>query len=412
MKVALDSASRTPVAGAAAKDGWVVKATLIGVVLLCTLAFIATLDSVVIGLTGKDAPGTRDFVEYWAAGQQLVHGQNPYDRVAILRLERAQGFPVDTPVLVIPNPPIILPLLFPLGYLGSRTAESLWIVLLLVCLVASVRMVWSMLNTRSSDLQILGYTFAPAIFCLAAGQISLLVLLGLALFLRFHRSRSMLAGASLWFCALKPHLFVAFGVVLILWVIARRRFSILVGAASALIGSLIAAFVLDGSAWSQYREMMIAARVDRVTIPCWSILLRQTISPSATWLQYLPMVAACIWAVWYFRKHNEHWDWVEHGSLLVLVSVLAAPYTWLIDQCVAIPALLYGLSVTRSRVLVATLALASATMELAPLRHLSILHSNFYLWTAPAWLGWYIAVRWLSGQRDSQQLSKCLMADI
>jgi hypothetical protein len=78
----------------------------------------------------------------------------------------------------------------------------------------------------------------------------------------------------------------------------------------------------------------------------------------------------------------------------MLVSVLVAPYSWFIDQAILIPALLHGVLLTRSRGLLAALALASAVIEIGPVRGLPVLQSPFYLWTAPAWLAWYLcAVR-------------------
>src|SRR5258708_32325658 len=79
---------------------------------------------------------------------------------------------------------------------------------------------------------------------------------------------------------------------------------------------------------------------------------------------------------------------MEHGSLLMLVSVLVAPYTWFTDQAILIPALLHAAYLTRSRSLVAILALASAVIEIGALRGLAPTHSALYLWTAPAWLAW------------------------
>jgi hypothetical protein len=36
------------------------------------------------------------------------------------------------------------------------------------------------------------------------------------------------------------------------------------------------------------------------------------------------------------------------------------------------------------------LGLASAVIEVEILRGIPLLHSAFYLWTAPAWLAWYL----------------------
>jgi len=344
-------------------------------------------------LLGSDAAGTRDFVEYWASGHQLAHHANPYDRDAILRLERSVGFPSGTPVLIMWNPPPALLLVLPLGLLGPVAANLLWSLLLLACLVASVRIVWIMHGGPRNQLHWLGYSFAPALVCLLAGQVSLFVLFGLVLFLRLHRSHPFLAGVSLWFCLLKPHLFLPFGIVLLVWAIVTRGYNLLLGIAIALGLSTAIAFILDPLVWVHYGQMMSTmstVRMQQEVIPCMSIMLRWIISPKTMWLQYVPAAFGCILALAYFRKHCHRWDWIEHGSLLMLVSVLLAPYTWLMDQAVLIPALLHAAYLTRSRCLLAILALASAVIEIGALRGFHLLHSAWYLWTVPAWLAWYL----------------------
>lgn len=363
------------------------------VVGICIVAFVLTILGIFASVLGSDAAGRRDFGEYWASGYQLAHHANPYDPDAILRLERAVGYPSGIPALIMWNPPPALLLVLPLGFLGPTTADWLWVLLLLASLVASVRMVWSMHGRPKNLVHCLGYSFAPALVCLLAGQVSIFVLLGLVLFLRLHRSHPFLAGASLWLCLLKPHLFLPFGIVLLVWAIITRSYKLILGTAIALgVSSAIAVF-LDPLVWVHYGQMMSAmstARMQQELIPCVSIMFRSMISPKTMWLQYLPSVFGCIWALVYLRKHYRHWDWMEHGSLLMLVSVLLAPYTWLMDQAILIPALLHAAYRTCSRSLVAVLALASAVIEIGALRGLAPTHSAFYLWTAPAWLAWYL----------------------
>jgi hypothetical protein len=251
-------------------------------------------------------------------------------------------------------------------------------------------MVWIMHGRPKNQLHLLGYSFGPAIICLMGGQASPFVLLGLVLFLRLHRSRPFLAGISLWLCLLKPHLFLPFGVVMIVWAIATRNNKLLAGVAVALGVSTGVAALLDPQAWIHYARMMSSIRIDRLPIPCFSIMLRREMSPNTVWLQYLPAAVACLWALAYFRRHYAIWDWMEHGSVLMVVSVLVAPYTWFTDQAILMPALLHAVYLTRSRGLVALLALASAVIEIAIFCSLPPLHSKFYLWTAPAWFAWYL----------------------
>jgi hypothetical protein len=353
-----------------------------------TLAFLFTAMGIFSSLLRTNAPGTRDFVEYWAAGQQLVHHSNPYDIASMLKLEQSVGFPPGVQAQMVPNPPSALLLVLPIGLLGPKMAELLWELLLLGSLAASIEMLRRMHGHPKNLLHLLGYSFAPVLSCLLAGQVALFILLGLVLFLWLHRSQPFLAGASLWLCLLKPHLFLPFGVVLLLWIVLTRSYKILAGTAVALAASSAIATMIDPLVWMQYRQMMSAERIDRLLLPCLGSTLRFYVKPHTFWLQCLPAALGCIWAVAYFMKHRDEWDWVKHGSPLMLVSMFVAPYTWFTDQAVLIPALLNGAYRTRSRTLIAVLALMSAFIEIEALRGAE-LRSAFYLWTAPGWLLWY-----------------------
>jgi hypothetical protein len=373
------------------------------VVGVCTVAFALTIVGICASVLESDAAGTRDFVEYWAAGHQLVHHSNPYDeQKAILPMERAAGYPPGLPAFIMPNPPTALPLVAPLGLFGPKVAELLWLAVSLGCLIASVQMIRTMHGSPRNQIHWLGYSFAPALSCLLSGQITIFILFGLALFLRLHRSWPFLAGLSLWFCLLKPHLFLPFGIALLAWIVVTRNYKILAGVASSIAISSAITFLLDPSAWTHYGQMMSSRRPDLLSIQCLSIVLRNYMGHTV-WVQYLPVALGCVWALAYFRRYRDDWDWMAHGSLLMLVSVLVAPYSWLMDQAILIPALLHAAYLTRSRGLIATLALASAAVEVGILRGSPLLHSSLYLWTSPAWLAWYLyAIRGASAMDASQ----------
>ena len=352
-----------------------------------TLAIVA-LFLCVAPLTGQIA-GARDFVVYWATGQQLVHHANPYDVDAMMRIERGAGLPAGYGVLFMRNPPWALPLTLPLGLVGVRVGALVWSLVLLGCLWLSVRMVWQMHGRPSKLLNFLALSFAPALVCLIVGQTSLVALLGLVLFLRLHGRRPFAAGMALWLCALKPHLFLAFGVVLLAWVAVAGCYRVLGGAAAALAASCAAAWWIDATAWTDYARMMRTYGIEREFIPSWSVVLRLWVRPEATALQYLLPAAGCGWALVYFWKRRHGWDWVRDGGLLIVVSILTAPYCWVFDQAVAIPALLQGAYRSRSRALLVFLALASVAIEAGLVSGVK-LPSALYLWTAPVWLAWFL----------------------
>jgi hypothetical protein len=360
------------------------------VVALCTLTFTFTAIGICSSLLARDSAGSRDFVEYWASGQQLIHNADPYDRDALWKLERSVGFPPEIPVIIPGNPPSSLLLLLPLGMVGAKAGEWIWELLLLASLIWSVQMLRAMHGHPRNLLHLLIYAFAPALSCLLSGQVTIFILLGLVLFLRLHRLHPLLAGAALWLCLLKPHLFLPFGVVLIVWIIRTRSYRILAGTGFAIAASSAVVTAMNPLIWMQYIEMMRQQRLDRVLIPSTSTMLRQYVYPHNLWLQCLPAAIGCAWALAYFIKRGDTWDWLKDGSLLILVSVFAAPYTWFMDQAVLIPALLHGAYLTRSRTLIAILALMSAVIEIAIMRSLPLLHSPFYVWSAPGWLVWYL----------------------
>jgi len=330
--------------------------------------------------TAGNQPASRDFVSYWATGRLLVRHANPYDRDAVAALEHSAGLTTRA-VLIMRNPPWALPLAYPLGFLPLRLAGILWSLLLLACLLISVRMAHELHGSPRNRIHWLGLAFTPGLICLTMGQTALFALLGLVLFLRLHQSRPFAAGAALWLCALKPHLFLPFGAALVAWIVVARGYKLLAGAAAAIALSSAAAFAIDPTAWRDYIRLMRSPAVENEFIPCLADAMRHWFLPQASWSQYLPAALCCVWALIYFWRRRARWDWVNNSSPLMLVSLLSAPYCWFYDQCLAIPALMHGAYATRSRKLLAVLALTILVME-GEICCVQVI-SPLWLWTAP-----------------------------
>lgn len=368
--------------------------------ILAAAAIVATgLGSVlglyIIGLDDKNATG-RDFIEYWAAGQLLVHGANPYDPAALLRVERAVGLDDNQPKVTL-SPPLVLLLAFPLGFAGAKTGLLLWLLVLLTCLLASIWLLWRLNGRPPSAYHWIGMAFAPALACLMSGQISIFLLLGLMLFLSFHDSRPFLAGAVLLPCVMKPHLFLPFAMALLLWVVSRKAYRILAGFAAALAASYALTLCLDHHAWSEYVQLSRSNRILSVFVPTLSECFRFLINREAVWLQFAPAAVACVWALWYFWTRRDRWNWMDHGMLVLLVSMTCAPYAFFFDEAILLPAVLAGVYRAESSgrsLLPFGLIAAAALFELQA--GVQII-TPFYLWTAPAWLVWYLYATWNRG---------------
>ncbi len=333
--------------------------------------------------------GQRDFIEYWAAGQQLIHSANPYDGAAILPLQRAAGLEGNHPQVSF-SPPVAFFLALPLGFVSANTGLILWLLVLLACLVVSIRMLWALNGRPNNRLHLLGYCFAPLMECLMAGQLGIFLLIGIVFFLYFYKSRPFLAGAALLPCALKPHLFLPFAIVLLLWVVRRKAYRILAGFIVTLFASCALTLSFDVHVWSQYSQMMRTTGVLQAWVPTLSATFRFLVDSNAAWLQFFPEVAACGWALWYFWTRRARWDWMDQGLVVLLVSATCTPYAWFTDEAMLLPAILAGVyraeASGRSLLLFGLFAGVAIIEVSANIPFASV----YYLWTTPAWLAWYL----------------------
>jgi hypothetical protein len=209
------------------------------------------------------------------------------------------------------------------------------------------------------------------------------------LFLYFHRTRPLLAGAALLPCALKPHLFLVFAVGLLLWMIYRRAWRVLAGFAAALILSCSVTWWFDPRAWQQYFTMMRTTTVMQAFIPTFGMALRYLVDRNATALEYVPLVLGCLWAPWYFWTRKHRWDWMQQGLLLLVVSDVCAPYGYFTDECILLPFVLAGLyAAVGAKRSIVPLAILDAAAIIEVVAQVNII-SPWYLWSVPAWVGWY-----------------------
>ena len=333
----------------------------------------------------------RDFISYWAAGNLLLHGESPYSFQAMKSLEVAAGRDPADALFMMRNPPDAFFLALPLGLAEPRVSMILWLFVMIACLLATSFMIWRLSGSPDSRIHLLVFVFAPVLTCLMNGQAGIVLLLGVVLFLYLQRDRPFLAGASLLLCAIKPHLFGPPGAVLLVsCVVSKKSRRILAGFAAAMAAGCGLAYLLDPHAWSQYWQMMHAAGEFDEPIPALSPTLRLLLAPGAVWMQFVPEAAVCVWAVWYFWSRRSSWDWMDQGLVVLLVGVVCAPYGWFYDEALVLPAVLTGVyrgmaghrSVWPIAV-VAAAALAELLMNV-PIK------TRFYLWTAPAWLFWYL----------------------
>jgi hypothetical protein len=291
--------------------------------------------------------------------------------------------------------PFILPIIAPMSLGGAWIGSLLWTLVLVACIVVAVRLLWTMHGRPTNRLHLLCYLFAPTIFCVFAGQSVVLVMIGLVAFLWFHRWSPLLAGAGFALAvSIKPHLFIVFGIVLVLWTLARRRYALFAGVIAWLAALGLCATLLDPLCWTQYFNMMRTQHLENIMLPNLSMLFRLAVDANAPWLQLVPAALGSLWAVWYARRHQDDWDWLEHGSLLMIVSVMVAPYSWFSDEVTLMPALLCAVYAANRNG--RSLAWAGVIAGVALLMVFFRVPINlfYFTWTPIFWLATYLyAVR-------------------
>jgi len=350
-------------------------------------AILAVGVAILVFAINSQQTATRDYAAYWAAGQQLVHHQNPYDGAAIHRIQKEAGYQWDFP-LFMRNTPLAFFIAYPLGFFGERSALCLWVVVLILSLVASTHMLRAIAGDPPDRTHLLAYVFPPVIACLSNGQLGIILLLGITTFLRFHRTNPLLAGIALIAIAVKPHLFLPFGVALLMWCLFERQLQILVGAALAIVAALAFSLIIDPQSWMQYQVMIRAEGIERQYIPCFSMLFRMLVNRNSFWLQFVPCAIATAYAAIVMFKRHREWRWEVEGCNVLALSVMVAPYAWFVDEAVVLPAVLLNVYRASFRyVIVLGFLMAAVLIEVACGAQIP---SNWYVWTATAWYLWCI----------------------
>jgi hypothetical protein len=344
--------------------------------------------------TNSAAP-PNDFAFYWTAARLVLDGKNPYSVADTVDLQR-RFFAADR-ALVMLNPPWILPLIAPFGVMPFAIGVRLWLGMGLALVMIAVHWLWDLYGDGESRWigWLVAATFLPVAVVLAIGQIGPVILFGLAGYLRFQaRQKNYLAGTFLFFVALKPHLIFLVWVALLLYALYHKRWESLAAFFSLLGVASLLAVVLDHHVFYEYSALFRSGQAVLQATPTLSGVLR-SISGSAP-MQFLPVAGAFVWFAIYWHRWRSSWDWRSRLPSLLLVSMVATPYSWFFDQVVLLPSIFFAtVSVLRSR---RRVWLEAATVYMVVnaivLRFLLDRRTMFwYSWTGLAWLAIYVAVQ-------------------
>ena len=339
-----------------------------------------------------------DFVEYWAAGRLSAAGANPYDPAAVLEAQRHIGWTEPAPVMMY-NPPWTLALAMPMGAVEFRLGRSIWLPLQLFLAMWCASRLWILYGgapARITRAWFLALLWSPTLLALRFGQLSPVILLGLVGFLWcvVHR-RDFAAGAFLTLTAVKPQLVALVWVPFILWVYADRKWKVLAGAATCLVGATLAAMSTNPRVFAQYFDLMASAPpMLTFESPNIATILRVLSGTRRTWPQYVPTALGAVAVVWLWVRRRNAWDWRRYLPGLVIISCLLTSYGgWAFDLVVLLVPIV-SLAAILSRASRTSLAVAGgvtflAVSALAFGMHAARVPQAGFVWMTPV-----VAVTW------------------
>ncbi len=283
-----------------------------------------------------------DFVEYWAAGRLNVNGGNPYDPEQLLPLQIAVGRTQGVPVMMW-NPPWLLTFFMPLSLLNFQISRSIWYFVQFGILLWCGDTLWKLFNGENKTRWIswlIVFTFIPTIYDIVFGQTGTLLLLGTAGFLAFIRKHDYLAGLCLSLITIKPHVLLIFSLVVFIWIIKQRRWSVLFGAISGVLAASIITWLINPQVFSQYITALLTYPPANWQVSTLGGFLRQQLGFEMIWIQFLPIIFGILWMIYYWSQNHQNWNWLEQAPLLILVSLVCMPYGWPSDQTASLVALI------------------------------------------------------------------------
>jgi hypothetical protein len=346
-----------------------------------------------------------DFVRFWASGKLNLQNENPYDQQKIEQLQIEAGSMASklSANSIMLNPPWAISLLMPFVLLKYPASRLVWLIFSTLLILLSSQLFWriySGIYKQRWIAMLVVFIFAPSISVLEKGQITALLLVGMAGFLYFTvlNRNDWLAGISLALISIKPQIVFLFWIALLFWVIQKRRWLIAISTSITILSLTLIAMVFNPHIIQQYLGMLQSYQISDWAVPTIGSYLRFFwLGLDKFWLQFLPTLLGGIWFIYYWLKHYESWNWVEKLPIILLVSLLTSPYFWTYDLVILIPAILLAviwMSSDWKRWMTLFLAVIFLGLNILDLSLHMRLDDFWFIWLAPALFIWFLIVRW------------------
>lgn len=364
---------------------------LIPIFLLFSIVFVST------NITFQPKSfGNIDFTEVWSAVKVFKASGDFYDPVAIESAQQHLGLPPS--YLAKWYPPWFTTFLSPLldvplteatryYFLLNSFAIIISITLLLTEIAAPITTIWA-------SAFLVALLMPPTIATLNYGQPGGLLLLGVTLlFIGMKRSNAWLSSCGIILMSIKPHLFLLVGAFTALWAIKENKIRFL---ALSLIPILVIASLhalLMPDIFNHWLTAPLIKRGEQITAMEWipatfpgiikSILTSSGTSPIWPTL-LIPLLAGIILLICY-RKKSHFDDFDFQFPLVTCLSIFLAPYGWIFDQTITIPALIMILiaSLRSKNLWLALLLCSMLTIEIYYYFYFAKTHEQLFWFPLP-----------------------------
>ena len=287
-------------------------------------------------LTGPARYNNRDFMSLFAGGKALLRGLDPYDP-AVWNPLRAELGSTWMPDDRAPFPLWTLLLVLPFAALDLGWAAAAWLAFSLCVLGGGLFLLINAYSTQPLPVAefalvaLFTFTYRAVLVSMNNGQITFLLFFILALFLWLVRKeRPFLAGIVLAFIAIKPNAFVLFVPAFGLWLLWRRRWPILAGAATGGATMFVISWLVLPGWLFEWLNVTGKTEVTAITPTVWG--LAYEIWPAWWPLLGFVFVVGVTAVIGLIIFPNDSLTETEVMPLVLIGSLLITPYAWVYEH--------------------------------------------------------------------------------
>ncbi|MCB0339782.1 MAG: DUF2029 domain-containing protein, partial [Bdellovibrionales bacterium] len=303
--------------------------------------------------TGKI--GGTDLLEYWSAARALLLNQNPYDASVIGAIQR-NIHQNSRETILMWNPPLIFPFILPIALIPFKWALIGWFNLTILSFLYSIdrcarifswKLPISVSDLRRRPLTLLALlSFPPLIINLSLGQISPLLLIGITFFLFWYsnQQKQLFSGLALSLTLIKPHILFLVYIGVFYSALKTKRFRVVLGFVGGGILLCLIPMAFAPAIYTQYFAAISAPPIywQTPTLGSW---LQFFTSIHSIEIRTAPSLLAIIGYVAFLVLRRPDSLTLTHFIILLPLSVVTSPYSWLFDQLLLLPTLIWMLSI-------------------------------------------------------------------